>query len=314
MRAWMRQLTVTFTSQLFKKSMTFGNNRLNGKDDFNINVKIYKYMATRKDEATIQITNLTYAEVIQIMQGQFYDVEIKAGYDDIGARTVFKGGILYITNSKSDRKENVINIKCGSQLVARYCQSRIKFSLNSGINMYSAINYVCKKSGIPNSNVSPQLKKNFIEDVISENQTPSSYIDSLLQNNDFLIANSDSSDSSFLTLFNSKWSNSRVYRLDKNTSLLVGGYPTLVKEGLTFSTLPTINYMCGDTIVLDNSLIVLNPSDSKGQALNAGYYLDKDGKYMVYQIEYDLQNRGANFSCKLYCKARGLISNYIGGV
>ena len=119
MRAWMRQLTVTFTSQLFKKSMTFGNNRLNGKDDFNINVKIYKYLATRKDEATIQITNLTYAEVIQIMQGQFYDVEIKAGYDDIGARTVFKGGILYITNSKSDRKENVINIKCGSQLVAR---------------------------------------------------------------------------------------------------------------------------------------------------------------------------------------------------
>ena len=154
--------------------------------------------------------------------------------------------------------------------------------------MYSAINYVCKKSGIPNSNVSPQLKKNFIEDVISENQTPSSYIDSLLQNNDFLIANSDSSDSSFLTLFNSKWSNSRVYRLDNNTSLLVGGYPTLVKEGLTFSTLPTINYMCGDTIVLDNSLVVINSSETKGQALNAGYYLDKDGKYMVYQIEFQL--------------------------
>ena len=317
MKAWMRLLSITFTSRLLKKSITFGNNRLQGKDDFNIDVKIYKYMSTLKDSASVKITNLTYGEIIRLIQGQFYDVEIKAGYEDLGQRTIFKGGVLFISNSVNTRKENVIIISCASSLVARFGQRRISINLNSGINTYSALNYVCKRAGIPNSNISTQFKKDFIEDVISANQDAPSFMDSLTKNNTSVIANSDASDGSFLTLFNSKRSNSRIYKIDSNSVILSGGYPQLTKDGLTFDTLPSINYMCGDTVIIDNSLINIGSeigSNPSPEAMSKGYYLDKEGKYMIYQMEYSLQNRGSNFSVKLYGKARGLISNYIGGL
>ena len=313
MKVWMRTLTVTFTSKALKKSMTFGNNYKEDKPDLNIDVQGYKYMSTLKDACTIRISNLTYNEIVQLIQGQFYDVEVKAGYRSIGEFTIFKGGVLYISNSLGDRKTNTAIILCASDLVAKYGQSRLNLTLNSGINLYSAINFICKRAGVPNTNISTQFKKQFLKDIANVNNTAGSWIDNLCNNNQNYITNTDGGTNSSFSIYDASKSNSRILKLNSNNVEIVGGSPQLTNDGLTFSLMPTLNLMCGDVIQIDNSIISIAVESQEEVKKNYGYYLDKEGMYTIYQIKYNLQNRGSNFSYNIVAKSRSLISNITGG-
>lgn len=133
MKAWMRILEVHLTSRLLKRKFIFGTNDDVTDNNLNISITGSKYMSTLKDICTIKIDNLTYDEIIAIIKGQYYDVEVRCGYKDAGSRIIFKGGVLYISNSLNSDKTNTAIILCGSQLVARYGQSRINLTLNSDI-------------------------------------------------------------------------------------------------------------------------------------------------------------------------------------
>lgn len=314
MKAWIRRLSVSLTSRKLKRKMTFGENQLENRDDFSIDVVGNKYMSTLKDSCTIKISNLTPIEVISIISGEYYDVEVKCGYKTSAVNTIFKGGVLYISNALGDvesGKTNTIVILCGSELVARYGQSRLNLSLNSGINMYSAINFVCKRAGIIDTNISTQFKKKFLQDIETINETAASWIDKLASNNPSYITNSDSINGAAVSLFDVNKSNSRVIKLTDKTINLSGGFPQLNKDGLQLSVMPTFNFMCGDIIEIDNSIIDISTSYASEISSNKGYYLDKDGHYMIYQMSYHLQNRGSDFSLDMLCKTQSLISNII---
>lgn len=314
MKAWMRILTVSFTSSKLKKKLVFGENYLNGRDDLNIDIVSHKYMSPLKDTCTIKISNLRYSEIVQLIQGEYYSVEVKAGYRSSGAQTIFKGGVLYISNSLGDRKTSTAIILCASDLVAKFGQSRINLSLNSGINLYSALNFVCRRAGIPNANISTQFKKNFLQDVMSINDTPASWVNKLCETNNTFIANSDSITDSVLMLYDSAKSNARVIKLDSNLVNLTGGFPQLTKDGLTLNLQPTFAFMCGDVVEVDNSIIDISTTTNTPEGISKGYYLDRDGLYTIYEMQYHLQNRGPNFSLQLTCKSRSLVSNITGGI
>ena len=89
MIAWMRVLTVKLSNK--SKSITFGDNWTDGKDDLSISCTINKYMSSLKDSATIRIDNLTYSEIVELIHGKFYDVEIITGYRNATASRIFKG-------------------------------------------------------------------------------------------------------------------------------------------------------------------------------------------------------------------------------
>ena len=154
MKAWMRVLRVTLTSRKLKKQMVFGNSQFTTGFDLAIDVSGYKYLSSLKDNCTVKLTNLTYNEVMQIIVGEFYDVKIEAGYRDSSVQTIFDGGVLYISNAREDATTNTVIILCASKLVARYSQSRINLTLNSGINMYSAIKFGLKRAGISEVTIS----------------------------------------------------------------------------------------------------------------------------------------------------------------
>ena len=318
MKAWMRVLEVSLTSRLGEnrktKQLVFGRNWEDGRDDLNIEVSCYKYMSSLKDVATIRISNLTYYEVVQIIQGKFYDVEIKAGYRSSGAQTIFSGGVLYISNSLDDNKTNTITILCASHLVAKFGQSRLNLTLNSGINTYSALRFILGRAGLPEShmNVSTQFKSQFLQDVVSVNDTAASWIDKFCSSNTNAITNSDSVTNSFVSLFDSNRSNARVIKLNSDTINLTGGYPQLTSDGLSLTVMPTFAFMCSDVIEIDNSVIQIPVSSNSEVMKNYGYFLDKDGHYMIYEMKYQLQNRGSSFSLQMTCKTRSLISNFIG--
>ena len=308
-KAWIRILTVELTSRKLKKKLTFGNNE---SSNFNIDVQGYKYMSTLKDSCTIRITNINYDDIVKIIIGEYYDVKVTCGYKYGNVQTIFKGGVLWASNDLGDRRSTELILLCASDLVARYGQKRMNLTLNSGINMYSAINFICRRAGIKNTNISSQFKKKFLNDVTHIDSTPGSWIENLTNNNEYYIINSDSSTNSVLSIFDSSKSNSRVITLNSDTIDLSGGYPKLTQDGLSLSILPSFSFMCGDTIIVDNSLIDISTSSKSQSDKNVGYFLDENGMYMIFEMDYHLQNRGSAFTLNMVCKSRSLISNYIG--
>ena len=300
-RAWKRDLEIILTSQKLHKSLTFGTNWKKGENDFTIRVSGHKYLASMKDNFTIDIENLTYSEVVQLIDGEYYDVEIKAGYKDIGAQTIFKGGVQYISNILGDRKSNTVKIFCANKLVAKFGQSKINLTLNSGINMYGALSTINKRVGLGNVKISSELKQRIIKDTTTVRTNFANFLDNFTKNNN-LIINADSSLNTDYNLWSPR-SQEKIIVLRDDAFVLTGGYPTFNSEGAHLMLIPTYNFMPGDIIKLDNSILDLGISSSSEISSNAAYYLDNDGKYYITEISYDLNNRNSNFQLSILAKS-----------
>ena len=318
-RNWIRVLKVILrreTEEGKVVEMVFGDNFPNW--DLQLDVSIHKYMSALKDTATITISNLTYSQVIKIVNGKLYNVEIIAGYRNGNQMTFFKGQVLRISNTLKFDRTNQIIILCGSSMIAKFSQRFLNFSLQSGMNTYSAIKFLSARAGIKDkdSDVSTQLKKDFLQQVQTETKTFGSFLENLIQNNETYVLNVDESNGVKFSIYDSAVSNNRV--IDLSNVQFVGGYPQLDSSGLNFTILPTFSFMCGDVVLIDNAMISLEAvSDLENLSSQPGYYLDRsrsDGKgaYMIMQITYNLTNRSPTFSCTIFAKARSLISNYIG--
>lgn len=315
-KAWMRVLRVTLTTK--SPGQNGKNKQLVIEEDANgvglaMSISGNKYMSTLKDNCTVKISNLTYVEIIQIITGQFYNVKIECGYKSSSVQTIFEGGVMYISNLRESVDTNTVTILCASHLVATYGQRRINLSFNSGINLYSAINFVCKVGGVPNPNISTQFKKQFLQEITNaHNQTAAEWIAGQTSKNGSYISSSDCIGNSFMTMFDANKSNARVIKLNADTLLLTNGFPRMTADGLVFSVMPTFAFQCGDTIVMDNSLIQISVTSQSEATKNLGGLLDENGQYMIYEIHYELENRGQNFYLEISAKTRSKISAYLG--
>lgn len=332
LKAWMRVLRVTLTTKSAvegnngkAKQMVFGANEENGtvvttrtghqiaSSDLSISVTGDKYMSTLKDCCTIKISNLTYYEIIRIIQGEYYNVKVECGYRSANTYTIFEGGVMYISNFRESMETNTVTILCASHLVARYGQTRLSLSFNSGINLYSAINFVCKVGGIPNPNLSTQFKKQFLDSIMNcKDQSAADVISGLTDKNGSYITSSDCVGNSFMTLFDADKSNCRIVDLQARNCVLTNGFPRMTADGLNFSMLPTVQLQCGDVIKLDPSLIQIQINSQSDAAKNLGGLIDPDGLYLIYEMHYELQNRANNFYLQVNAKTRSKISAYLG--
>ena len=308
MRAWYRILEVILTSQKVRRNMIFGA----GTDEnLNISVSGSKFPSTLKDACTINITNITYDKIIEIIGNEYYDVEVRAGYRDGSVQTYFKGAVLYVSNERTSQIENTLILLCSSRLVARYGQSRINLTLNSGINMYSAINYICKLYGLPNSNVSQSLKNDILGNLQNINTNAAQFFEKLGKANETYLVNADESLNSLFTITKTT-DNKRAIVLNNDSILYSGGYPRITKDGVNLTILPIYNFCPGDYIKIDNGILRTDVSDSSDISKNAAYYMDTNGEYMVFQIDYTFENRDSNFGLTLHARSRKFIRNIIG--
>lgn len=314
-KAWIRVLRVTLTTKA--PTETGKNKQLVFEDDPNgiglsINISGNKYMSTLKDNCNVKISNLTYDKIIQIISGQYFNVKIECGYKSSTVHTIFDGGVMYISNLRESIDTNTVTILCASHLVSTFGQRRINLSLNSGINLYSAINFVCKVGGVPNPNISTQFKKKFLEDIENAvDQTAAEYVFNKTTENGSYISSSDCVGNSFMTVYDASKSNARVIKINNDTLLLTNGYPRMTLEGLVFSVMPTFAFQCGDTIVLDNALIQINVNSQSDATKNLGGLLDKNNQYIIYEMHYELQNRGHSFYIEIYAKTRSKVSAWL---
>ena len=313
MEAWMRALTITLTSTKIKKQMTFGANYVQNRPDLNIDVTVNKYMSSLKDSAVIQIDNLTYNEITQIILGEFYDVDIWCGYRNAAVNKIFSGGVFYISNRLNPDRTHTAIIICTSKMVAKFGKNRLNLTLNSGINLYAAINFICRRAGMTDANISTQLKKQFLDEVMNVNDNVSSWLDKICKTNTNLIPNADSITGQTFSIFDAVKSNSRVIKLTPGNILLTGGYPRLTTDGLKLTLLPTFNFMCGDVVQIDNSIIDISVSTRDEVMKNYASYFSAKGQYMIFEMSYHLCNRNKEFTLALQCKNRDRISAYVGG-
>lgn len=311
-RCWMRVLTIKLRSKISKRLLIFGENYKRGLDDLNISVQGSKFMAPMKDLFQITITNLTYNEIVQLINGQYYECTIDAGYRSSNIYTLFKGEVLNISNNLGDRKSNDVIITVASKFMARMGQTKLNLTLNSGINLYSAISYVSKYSGNPNFKISPDLKNRLLKERESISKISGSWLETLSNIKGLGISSDSSLGNSNLNIIDLYKNNNRVVNLNSSNIILTGGYPRLDSNGLKLSIMPSFNFMPTDTIVIDNSIIDIGTTGYGIEDLTVGNWVDKDGKYMIYQIDYDLNNRSGNFTATLSCKSRSLYSNTLG--
>lgn len=334
MKAWMRVLRVTLTMQDADKrgtrrQLVFGANEeqgmqvagtaINGRtyyyasSDLSISVSGDKYMSTVKDSCTIKIRNLTYTQIVQIIAGKFYFAKVECGYRDGTTFPIFDGGVLYISNLRESVETNTVTILCASRMIAAYGQRRMNLSFNSGINLYSAIDFICRVGGVPNYNISTQFKKSFTDHVMNiSNKNAADAINDLTIENGSFITSSDNVGGSWMTAYDASKSNCRIIKIDTTTLTLTSGFPRLTFDGLTFSVLPTFHFQCGDTLVIDNALIQLQVNSQSEAMKNLGGLLDANGQYILFQQHYELENRGNAFYIQMQCKTRSRITAYMG--
>lgn len=306
--AWMRVLHVTLISEKLNRSMTIGADKIINPT---ISIDGHKYLSPLKDSCTIEISNLSYAEIVQIIDGQYFDAYVRCGYVDSMEMTIFKGGILYITNDTDEVHSNVVTILCASQVVAKLSQSRLNLSFNSGINLYSAIKFLCDTSGIKNGHIDDALRQTYLNDIISANDSVGGWLERLSTQFNGTYVNTAGGGGSDLSVMNVFKSNARVIKINEKTISLTNGKPKLSSDGLKITVMPTFEFNPGDVIQIDNANVNLS---GFGPYENIEPYLDKDGQYMIFEMNYKLENRGGAFSIELLCKARQMFTSYLNGV
>lgn len=307
--AWGRVIRIRFTSRKKKAAIEFDSTKT---DALAIRINGYKYMSTLKDACTIEIYNLDYSEILRLISDEYYDVEVYAGYKTSGAQCIFRGGVLYISNNLNERRTNIATILCASNAVARFGQRRLNLTLNSGINMYSAIKFICDRAGMGNVELSKNLRTRWLSQLTNVNDTAAAWINKLTEQNDTYVSSTDESLGAYVTLYDANQSDRRIIDLREEWIDFTNGYPRQNSSGLTITLMPTTQIMCGDIIRLDPAIINIGVGTAEEAAKNYGIYLDKDGCYIVYQIHYALENRGSEFSLELLCKPRSLFSSITG--
>lgn len=307
---WIRILLVKFTSRKTQKVITFGeteDENGNSVDPLTIRITGHKYMSALSDSFTIEIENLTWAEIIELVRKEYLDVEIIAGYKNTGVRTIFKGGVLYFSNDLGDRKTTKLIAICGSEIASRFSSSYINLSLKSGINMYSAIKFICDRGGVPNSNISKSLKNRQLQSIFAQNSGVATWSDYFAKSQKSLIVNTDGSSGSQINVFDIALDGPRyTFPISADNMTLIGDYPKLTSAGVSFDTLPTIGIRPGDAVRLDNSLINLARSSIDSGDYALGYYLDEDMTYLVFELNYNLCNRDGEFSIGVQAMSRNL--------
>lgn len=277
-----------------------------------------KHLSLLRDEFIIDIYNLNYHEVIRLIKHNFDRVEISAGYESGAVSKIFKGKIFYISMGRDSRETSIAHIICISEMAGIY-NHKLNLSINSGINIFSAINYMVKKSGIRDVNLSEALKRKYIEEANVYSGSPSSIVEEIIGSQANFISQGDSSHNTSINIWDIKRSDRRKIKVDMSAGMVVNGPPVLTTDGISFESLPVINYMPGDILLVENRIINMAiTSLQEAQSTNLGRYLataneDGFGEYILYRIEYNLSNNGEEFSLKLFAKSASLLFNMLGG-
>lgn len=327
MKCWMRLLRIELTSKLNPRNvMVFGNTFGQTKrtyqhglpsptinDALTIKVDGTKYPATNKDKGVITIINLSYDTIVKIKLGMYYKIKILCGYQSWNKEPfpIFEGEISHMSQKIYSAHDTETYIQFASSLVASYSQNRMNFTLNSGINLYAAMNYMLNANGARNVHIDPELKKSFINEVKHYYGTASTILDSAkLANCGSYDISTDGVDGNVIDITTIK--GKRVIKIDNKSIPIGSGNPTVSSEGLAITLLPLMNLKVGDVLEIDNALLDISINSADVTSTFNANYMDTNGRYMIYELRFTLENRGNSFQYNIKARALDIIKNLSG--
>lgn len=301
--AWIRVLKVTLTNK-FGSTRTYGGV---GSNTFSISAKIDKYLSCLKDSAIIRIANIDYSEILEVIRGEFFDISIYAGYKNGNVTKVFEGGVLYASNSLNDIKTNKLILICTSKLIAKFGQAKMSLTLNSSINLYSAIKFIARRANVDSYHIDDELKKYKIDVNSSlKNASIQSWLNEIANAYDIAVS-TDSSSGSTLSVSSLDFENletGRILTILNNAINLSGGYPRCTDDGVDLTAMVVADFMPGDIVQLDNSILDISANSINEVSKVYGNHLSLSGLYKIWEVHYVLENRSSQFSANLICKAK----------
>lgn len=295
----------------------------NSGDNFNIRVTGTKNLGLNQDNGVIQISNVRYDSIALIIALKLYRVKIEVGYqsnDELFC--VAKGQVSWIQQKIRSRHDYDLYIIFASELVAKWSQNRINFSLRSGCNVSDMVHWMLVQQGCSAERilVSDRLRRLVAKNVLSKSGQTTSVISSALgQYSDSLsglVVNTDASENNKVISI-TDIGQSRVIPISPDIVHIANGNPTVTSNnGLQIQLFPVFNLVPGDIIVVPNRIIdtssgLTNP-DSVYQTFNQ-QWLNPNGEYIIRRIEYTFENRGNDFIFNVNALPVNLYQNLQGG-
>lgn len=318
MKTWMRLLYVRLYNEDTNREIVIGKTLDDSKKPY-ITISGHKELSPLKDNFTIKIKNLSYKQMLDIMNEQLFSVSIYAGYlgeqnyNNFTAKCIFSGGIINIVNEKTDYKENTTTFVCASKALAKNQQFRLNVSFNSGINMYSAIQYISRMAGYKLMNIDEDYKKTFYNQLETASGSAVNYLDQLSNtHNNFYITTDSSNDNSYLNAISLLNQDREPLNIDPSKARIIGGYPQITSSGVQWTSLPVYNYTPGLLVKMNNALIntssgLTNASGTINNAPNTTY-LSKKGLYYIFTLDYNLDNKNGTFQITILAKSKDLFT------
>lgn len=310
--SWMRILRVELISTKLKSKLVIGDKP---EENLAMTISGSKYPAMLKDKGVISIMNLDYSTILKIQLGEYYKIKIFAGYkgSNLGnpgcGFELFNGSVAYISVKIKSRYDWETYINFASDVVAQYSQNRMNLAFNSSINVFTAIDYVCGASGMKSYTIDPDLKKQFINQVNEYHDKAATILDSVTMNEGTYLISSDGTDGNVVDVTSTR--GKRIIKLNAELLPIINGNPTVSSDGLSITLLPLLNFKVGDIIEIPNSIIDI--SSNSAEAYNNGFnanYLDKNGRYMILEINYTLGNRSETYQYQIKGRALSIIQQF----
>ena len=328
MKCWMRSIRIELISVKNGQKMVFGddpNKKEQSRkykygvpqptinDALTIKVSGSKYAATNKDKGTVSIFNLTYETITKIIIGEYYKINIYCGYKSIGdPMCIFSGSVAYISPKIYSNHDKECYIIFASDLVARYSQNRMRFTLNSSVNLFAAINYMMLSQGANGYHIDENLKQAFVNEIKDYYNSASTILNSAtLSNSGSYDISTDGTDGNVIDVTTTK--GKRIIEINMGDIPMASGNPTVSSEGLNISLFPVRNFKPGDILHVDNALIDVSISNAESviNTFNTNY-MDTNGYYMIIELNYNLENRGDNFQYNIKARALDIIKKIRG--
>lgn len=268
-------------------------------DNLAIKIDGMKCLALTKDNGVIRINNVSYETIALIQTLKLYHIEIWAGYVGSDMMRIAKGEISYLSQMIHSRHDTALYITYASELVAAWSQNRINFSMRSGTNAYTMLEYFFRSGNGTCANLSPKLRNYVAEEMLQEAGKISSIIEQVVgQGLAGLFLSSDSSlDDKVVNV--TTLGEKRVIPINSNIVNIGNGNPTVTAQGLNITLFPVLNLVPGDIIQIDNTMLDftqgMTDATSVYQTFNTNY-MDPDGCYMIRELRYTFENRGPSFA------------------
>lgn len=308
---WMRYLYIEFKNN---NGQSIG---VGGYDDsLSIVVKGTKTLASVGDSASITIYNLPMMTLLKLMQGGYLNnVDIYCGYYNTAKIKIFSGGVSYLEEGKSDKNTSILTIECANKLISNKLQARNTLSLQSGINMYQAIEEVTQAFGVAGQiEIDECLKEDELKGALSKYSTLREWIEAVISSSSKGRNYAISTSTGIGKVIGYRKMGSGDTYVINTRDVNLQNFPTISYDGLKIVVAPIYAMTPGDIISISN--VTTQTISVLGQGtdyMGAARYIDKDGLYNIREMNYTLTNRSDDFNMEVLAYSRNTLQQQMKG-